>query len=92
MMSQIADALGSFAVTSASEDPALQWETQVDRLRERVEQWTGNSLQVVDLSLHEWRRPAKSHLALLSEIRRDGVELCRVRAMSLWSSVAVADG
>jgi predicted nucleotidyltransferase len=90
--SQIADALGAFAVPSEYDDAAQEWEGQLDRLRDSVQRWSGNSLQVVDLSFYEWRHPAKPHQPLLSEIRRDGIELYKIRALSLWPSGEVADG
>jgi predicted nucleotidyltransferase len=93
LASQISDALGGFAVSTIEDDRGgREWEGQVDRLRDSVELWTGNALQVVDLSFYEWRRPAKLHQALLSEVRRDGVELYKIRALSLWPSGEVADG
>jgi predicted nucleotidyltransferase len=75
LRSQIADALGSFAVAREDADPASQWESQLDALREAVERWTGNPLQIVDLSFQEWRHPPTPHRALLSEVRNDGIEL-----------------
>jgi predicted nucleotidyltransferase len=89
---QIADALGSFAVASESEDAAQQWERQLDALREAVRQWTGNALQIADLSFLEWRHPAEAHQGLLQEIHQDGVELHRIRALSLWPAGATASG
>lgn len=52
-----------------------EWEEQVDRLRDRVQAWTGNSLQVVDLSLHQAQRKSHSNRSLWADIERDGVEL-----------------
>ena len=60
---------------------AEQWQSHVDELRELVARWTGNQLQVVDLSFHEWRHPPRAHQALLAEVRRDGVELIRSNAV-----------
>jgi hypothetical protein len=51
------------------------WHANVDRLRELVQGWTGNALQVVDLSFHEWNRPTKTVASLVAEVRRDGIEL-----------------
>ncbi|HVW80258.1 MAG TPA: nucleotidyltransferase domain-containing protein [Mycobacteriales bacterium] len=90
--SQFADALGAFAVAAEIDSAAAQWEQQLDALRDKAERWTGNSLQVVDLSFHEWRHPAEAHLALLQEIQRDGIELHRIRAMSIWSAGTGTDG
>jgi predicted nucleotidyltransferase len=86
LRSQITDALGQFAVSSAEPDAAERWAGQIDRLREQVEAWTGNALQVVDLSFHDWRHPAEQHRRLLAEIDRDGVELVKAPALRLWPS------
>jgi nucleotidyltransferase-like protein len=76
LVSQIADALGP---SRGGPDDARNWQGQVDRLRTLVQRWTGNPLQVVDLSLHEWRHPTKAHQPLLAEIQRDGVEFLDAR-------------
>lgn len=89
---QLADALGDFVVSSTEPDAATQWEAQIDRLREATKGWTGNALQVVDLSFHEWKRPAASYQALLAEIDRDGIDLTRSRALSLWPSAGATGG
>jgi predicted nucleotidyltransferase len=88
----IADALGQFMTSSTELDAAKQWEEQLDLLRERVEQWTGNALQVVDLSFHDWRHPTEEHRRLFLEVDRDGVDLVKAHAMALWSSTESADG
>lgn len=90
--SQIADAVGSFALASENADDAQRWESQLEGLRDAVERWTGNALQIVDMSFHEWRQPPKAHRALLSEIDDDGIELVKARALAVWRAGAVADG
>jgi predicted nucleotidyltransferase len=89
--SQLTDALGSALLSSSEPEAKARWETQIDRLRDLVERWTGNSLQVVDLSFHEWRHPARPHQALLAEIHRDGLELVKARGLSVWPSAEAAD-
>jgi predicted nucleotidyltransferase len=90
--SQLADVLGSALLSSPDPGAQQQWEGQVDHVRELVERWTGNSLQVVDLSLYEWLQPAKPHQSLLAEIQRDGLELTKARGLSIWPSAEAADG
>lgn len=92
LRAQIADALGEFVVSSAESGAARHWEAQVDQLREHVESWTGNALQVVDLSFHEWRHPAEQHRYLFAEIEFDGVELVKARALSSWPSAEATHG
>jgi predicted nucleotidyltransferase len=77
--SQLAVALGSAVLSSPEREAQPQWESQIDHLRALVERWTGNPLQVVDLTFYEWRRPAKPHQSLLAEIQRDGLELMKAR-------------
>lgn len=89
--SLVADALGDFMMSSADMDAGKQWEEQVDRLRERVEAWSGNALQVVDLTFQEWRHPQPQHRELLSEVDRDGIELVKARGLGLWSSRRAAN-
>lgn len=54
---------------------AAKWERQVDDLRASVRDWTGNSLQVVDLSAYGYVELAQAGARLLEDARRDGVEL-----------------
>jgi predicted nucleotidyltransferase len=56
--------------------PAV-WHEQVDRLRDLVQRWTGNPLQAIDLSVHEWREPSSSLAPLLAEAKRDAIDLVR---------------
>jgi hypothetical protein len=51
------------------------WERQLELLREAAERWSGNNLQIVDMSLDEWSKPARAHKALLANVQRDGIEL-----------------
>jgi predicted nucleotidyltransferase len=62
------------APLSWSEKDATRWIGQVDRLRERVLSWTGNRLQVVDVSYAEWvsRSPDEG---IWTGIERDGIDV-----------------
>jgi hypothetical protein len=51
------------------------WHQQVDRLRGLVQLWTGNPLQVVDLSVLEWSDTRGPHAALLRDVKRDEIVL-----------------
>lgn len=92
LLSQFAEAVERAVPSSSEADPAPLWASQVDRLRDLVERWTGNSLQIVDLSLHEWRHPSNQQLPLLAEVRRDGLELSRARGFALRPRTKVANG
>jgi predicted nucleotidyltransferase len=90
--SQLADALGGALLSSSELEPVPQWESQIDRLRDLAELWTGNPLQIVDLSFYEWRHPPKHHQPLIDEVRRDGIELVKARGLALWPSTESAHG
>jgi hypothetical protein len=49
------------------------WHSQVDQLRAKVQRWTGNPLQVVDVSLWQWVDMRNTDPALFDQIARDGV-------------------
>jgi hypothetical protein len=71
--------LGSFAALlgvpiAATPAEVKQWPNQVDVLRSHVQAWTGNILQVVDLSVAEWINQQQSG-QLAEEIRRDAIEM-----------------
>jgi hypothetical protein len=58
-----------------------------------VQAWTGNALQVIDLSVHEWRHPSEGGQQLLADVRRDGVELIKKSPfLSSSSSAGASDG
>lgn len=90
--SQIADALGDVVVSRPKVDASQEWEHQIDGLRDRVEAWTGNRLQVVDLPFAEWRRPSEQSRPLLANVARDGIELVTSRALSLWPTAEDSRG
>ncbi|MHB8671379.1 MAG: nucleotidyltransferase domain-containing protein [Acidimicrobiales bacterium] len=63
------------ATAPRAESAAARWRRQVDDLRRLVQGWTGNPLQVVDLSVYEWADRGRAVAALFKEIERDGVVL-----------------
>ncbi len=79
------DMLGDYVAESARDDPEPQWQRQLDILRPKVESWTGNPLQIVDLSFVQWRRPDDASELLLKEVLRDGVELVTTTTASVWA-------
>lgn len=88
----MADAMGEFVVSSGEIDPHGQWEAQIDRIRVEVENWTGNALQIVDLSFYEWRYPSPTSQTLFDKIEHDGVEMIKSKALSLWPSKVATRG
>jgi hypothetical protein len=82
--SQVADAVGEFMASSGEIEAERHWEEQVDRLRQLVQGWTGNALQVVDVAFHEWRYPSDTSEPLFAEVERDGIELMKSRVFTAW--------
>jgi predicted nucleotidyltransferase len=91
-MTQLTDAAAHVALGTTDSDPVKRWEGQVERLRGRVESWTGNPLQVIDMSFFEWRHPPKGHADLISEVREDGIELVSAPALGVWPSREIKRG
>ena len=69
--------LNEVALGMASQAPSAisgtQWHGQVDQLRVKVQRWTGNPLQVVDVSFWQWAEMRSTDPALFEQIARDGV-------------------
>jgi hypothetical protein len=61
---------------SPDEEPV--WHEQVDKLHGDVLRWTGNHVQVLDLSVYQWW--AADDLELFAEIGRDAISLSRAKA------------
>jgi Nucleotidyltransferase domain len=65
----------TMADTIAAATRPQAWQPQVDDLHAKVQRWTGNSLQVVDISVWQWASQSRSEEALFAEIEREGVRL-----------------
>jgi predicted nucleotidyltransferase len=64
-----------WAIPPVENARALQrWQSQVDRLHGLVGSWSGNRLQVVDVSIFEWTDKEQA-VPLFIEIRRDAIPL-----------------
>ncbi|MHB8466772.1 MAG: nucleotidyltransferase domain-containing protein [Acidimicrobiales bacterium] len=76
--SRLRDALGAVAMDVTlrvtTDADAARWRGQVDDLHPRVRAWTGNALQVVDISAFQWADRTASP-GLFEEIGRDAVVL-----------------
>ena len=51
------------------------WATQIHRLRDLVQRWTGNRCQVTDRSVSSLKRLARSHEPIIDEWRKDAIKL-----------------
>jgi hypothetical protein len=72
----VIDAAAAFMTAPLSASPAevTRWPRHIDKLRAHVLLWSGNPLQVVDLSFAEWV-DRKQNAALIAEIERDAIDL-----------------
>jgi len=54
---------------------AAKWDRQVAQLHDLVPAWTGNPLQVVEMSVLEWADHRRRRTALFTEIDRDAIQV-----------------
>ena len=69
------------ALPLTTDADAARWRRQIDDLHPLVRAWTGNPLQVVDVSAFEWADRSQS-AALYEEIDRDAVVLVQPAALA----------
>jgi len=89
---QLTEALGEFMASSGEMEAARLWEEQLDRLRQLVQGWTGNALQIVDVSFQDWRHPSPDSEPLFVEVERDAIELMKSRVLTMWPISRAAHG
>jgi predicted nucleotidyltransferase len=72
----VIDAVAAFmtAPVAASSAEAARWPRHIDTLRAHVLLWSGNQLQVVDLSLAEWM-DRRHNTTLIDDIELDAIDL-----------------
>lgn len=69
------DGVDWLAIPPVENARAVQrWTSQIDRFHGQVRNWSGNPLQVVDVSVFEWT-DRDNRIPLFDEIRRDAVVL-----------------
>jgi hypothetical protein len=52
-----------------------KWARQVEQLHKLVPAWTGNPLQVLEMSTFEWADHRRRRTALFTEIDRDAIQV-----------------
>lgn len=62
-----------------TERQALRWERQTAQLRDLVQAWTGNPLQVLEMPVFEWADHRRRRTELFAEIERDAIEVAGSR-------------
>lgn len=74
-MVEIVEAAGDLLIHQAvSPVPAKIWHGQVDELRDRVQAWTGNRAQIVDVQTRAWLNP-RTMRELRAHVETDGILL-----------------
>lgn len=58
-----------------TERQAAKWERQVGQLHDLVRGWTGNPLQIVEVSAFEWSDHRRRRTPLFQEIDRDAIRV-----------------
>jgi predicted nucleotidyltransferase len=92
LSAKLGDALGAAALVVDDPKAKHRWEDQLKNMHSLVERWTGNALQIVDLSFWEWRRPPKAYQPLLKAVAADGIELRKARGLTWWPSLGADVG
>lgn len=64
-----------FGLPVTTEADRSKWSNHLESLHEQVQNWTGNQLQIVDISAYEWARRQRVPEALWEEIDRDAIAL-----------------
>jgi hypothetical protein len=54
---------------------ASKWARQVEQMHDLVPAWTGNPLQIVEMSTYEWADHRRRRTALFTEIDRDAIQV-----------------
>ena len=87
---QVADLGAEFIAVKLTERQAAKWRRQVDELHRQVRAWSGNPLQVVEMSSYEWADHGRRDCSLFLEIKRDAVEVAAYPATTFTGPVTVA--
>jgi Nucleotidyltransferase domain len=69
----VAGFAAEFMTVQLTERQLAKWRRQVDQLRELVHGWTGNPLQVIEMSAFQWADHQRRQSALFAEISHDAV-------------------
>ena len=72
VLSEVAMRLATTPMTNAE---AETWQSQVDDLHAKIQRWTGNPLQVLDISFWQWASLSRKEPALFAEVDRDAITL-----------------
>jgi hypothetical protein len=69
----VAGYASEFLAAQLTERQAAKWVRQVDQLHDLVRGWTGNPLQVVQMTAYQWSDHRRRRTDLYEEISRDAI-------------------
>ncbi len=69
----VAGFAAEFVAMQLTERQAARWDRQVGHLYDQVQRWSGNSLQVVEMSVFDWAEHRRQRTKLFQDVSRDGV-------------------
>jgi predicted nucleotidyltransferase len=72
---QLAGLAAELTTFQLTEKDIARWRDQVDELHPEVRSWTGNPLQVIQMSGYEWGDHKRRRTSLYTEISRDGIQV-----------------
>jgi hypothetical protein len=75
VVESLAGYASEFVAALLSERQAAKWDRQVGELHDLVQGWTGNRLQVVEMSVYQWSDHRRRRTSLFEEISRDAVRV-----------------
>jgi predicted nucleotidyltransferase len=72
---QLAGFANELITLQLTDREVARWRRQVDQLHDEMRAWTGNPLQVVQMSGYEWADHKRRRTSLYSEISRDAIQV-----------------
>ncbi len=72
---QLAGFANEMTTLQLTDREVARWRRQVDQLHEEMHAWTGNPLQVVQMSGYEWADHKRRNTSLYGEISRDAIQV-----------------
>ncbi len=85
---QLAGVAAEFVSGQLTERQAAKWRRQVDELHGQVRAWTGNPLQVIELSSLEWHDHRRRRSVLFKEISGDAIKVAGLAQLPITRTAA----
>lgn len=85
----VAGYMSEFMAVQLTPRQASKWERQAEQLHGIVRAWTGNPLQILEMSVFEWSDHRRRRTGLFTEIDRDAIQ---VAGEASWTSTRTGPG